>query len=151
MPQKKDKFDIFVEELQQEIIDKELTDFNEYVVNLYHNPKNWGKPASFTISYSYLGPRKKTMEFYLTIKEGIIKKANFFTDGCGATVATGSQTTLLIEGKTIQYAEKLKTEEINSALQGLPEDHKYSLELAVNALRNLIVQYKTKRDQTDIK
>ncbi len=146
MAQNEDSFDKFVKELQQEIIDKEVSDFNEYIVKLYHNPKNWGKPPNFTISYSYLGPRNKTMEFYLTIKEGIIKKANFFTDGCGATVATGSQITMLIEGKTIEYAEKLKPEEINHALQGLPDDHKHSLELAVNTLRNLIVKYKSKRN-----
>ena len=145
MPQKEESFDKFVEELQQEIIDKEINDFNEYIVNLFHNPKNWGKPSNFTISHSYKSPRKKTMEFYLTIENGIIEKANFFTDGCGATVATGSQTTLLIEGKTVDYAEKLKPEDIDRALYGLPEDHKHSPELAVNTLRNLIVKYKNKR------
>lgn len=144
MPQKEDNFDSFVEELQQEIIDKEVSDFNEHIVNLFHNPKNWGKPSNFTISHSYLSPRKKTMEFYLTIKDGIIEKANFFTDGCGATVATGSQTTLLIEGKTVEYAEELKPEDIDKALQGLPKDHKHSLELAVNTLRILILKYKSK-------
>jgi nitrogen fixation NifU-like protein len=86
------------------------------------------------------------MEFYLTIQDDIIKDANFFTDGCGATVATGSQTTLLIEGKSLEYAENLKPEDINLALKGLPEDHKHSLDLAVNTLRNLIVKYKAKRD-----
>ena len=84
------------------------------------------------------------MEFYLTIKEGIIKKANFFTDGCGATVATGSQTTMLIEGKTIEYAEKLKPEEINNALQGLPEDHKHCAELSVRTLQRSLEKYKSK-------
>ena len=146
MPQNEDNFDDFVENLQQEIIDKEIDDFNEHIVNLSHNPKNWGKPSDFTISNSYIGPRKDTMEFYLTIDNGVIKKANFFTDGCGATVATGSQTTLLIDGKTIDYAEKLKLEDIDLALKGLPEDHKHSLELAINALKKLIMKYKTKED-----
>ena len=145
MPQKEEDFDKFVEELQQEIIDKEVNDFNEHIVNLFHNPKNWGKPSNFTISHSYLSPRKKTMEFYLTIKNGIIEKANFFTDGCGATVATGSQTTLLIEGKNIEYAEKLKPEDINDALHGLPEDHKHCAELSVRTLQRSIEKYKYKK------
>ena len=144
MPQKEEDFNSFVESLQQEIIDKEVSDFNEHIVSLFHNPKNWGKPSNFTISNSYLGPGNDTMEFYLTIEDGIIKNANFFTDGCGATVATGSQTTLLIEGKTVEYAEKLKPGDIDHALLGLPEDHKHSLELAVMALRNLIEKYKKK-------
>jgi len=144
MPEKEEDFDSFVEQLQQEIIDKEVNDFNEHIVNLFHNPKNWGKPSSYTISQTYLGPRKDIMEFYLTIEDGIIKSANFFTDGCGATVTTGSQVTLLIEGKPIEYAEKLKPEDIDRALLGLPKDHKHSLELAVTTLRSLIEKYKKK-------
>ncbi|MFX0075621.1 MAG: iron-sulfur cluster assembly scaffold protein, partial [Candidatus Hermodarchaeota archaeon] len=110
-----------------------------------HKPKNWGKPSNFTISHSYTGPRNDKMEFYLTIENGIIKKANFFTDGCGATVATGSQTTLLIEGKPIEYAQNLKKEDLDRALHGLPDDHKHSLELAVNTLKNLIMKYRNER------
>ncbi|MFX0047941.1 MAG: iron-sulfur cluster assembly scaffold protein [Candidatus Hermodarchaeota archaeon] len=144
MPQTEDSFDNFVEKLQQEIIEKEINDFNENIVNLSQNPKNWGKPSSFTISNSSKGSHKEMMEFYLTIDNGIIKKANFFTDGCGATVATGSQTTLLIEGKSLEYAENLKSKDINLALNGLPEDHKHSLELAVNTLKSLIRKYKSK-------
>ena len=143
MPQDEKEFDKFVEELQQEIIDNEVSDFNEHIVNLSHNPKNWGKPSNFTISHSYMDSRNDTMEFYLTIDKGIIKQANFFTDGCGATVATGSQTTLLIEGKSVEYAERLEQEDIDRALCGLPEDHKHSLELAVKTLKNLIAKYKS--------
>jgi nitrogen fixation NifU-like protein len=142
MPLEEDDFDKFVEELQQEIFDREINDFNEHIVNLSHNPINWGKPSKFTISHSNKGPANDTMEFYLTIENGIIKKANFFTDGCGATVATGSQTTLLIEGKKIEFAEKLESEDINKALHGLPEDHKHSLELAVKTLKNLMMKYR---------
>ena len=144
MPQDEDDFDKFVEELQQEIFDREIHDFNEHIVNLSHSPENWGKPSNFTISHSDKGPRNDTMEFYLTIENGIIKKANFFTDGCGATVATGSQTTLLVEGKSLEYAESLKADDIDIALKGLPEDHKHSLELAVKTLKNLIKKYKSK-------
>jgi len=146
MPQSEENFNKFVEKLQKEIVDKEIQDFNEQIVKLFHNPKNWGKPANFTISHSCKGEKKDTMEFYLTIQDGMIKSANFITDGCGATIATGSQTTILIEGKSLEYAENLKTEDIDIALKGLPDDHKHSLELAVNTLRNLIAKYKSKRN-----
>ena len=144
MSQNKENFDRFVDKLQKEIIDKEIHDFNEHIVKLFHNPKNWGKPANFTISHSCKGEKKDTMEFYLTIQDDMIRSANFFTDGCGATVATGSQTTILIEGKSLEYAESLKTEDIDLALNELPDDHKHSLELAVNTLRNLITKYRSK-------
>ncbi len=146
MSHNRENFDKFVDKLQEEIIEKEIRDFNEHIVKLFHNPKNWGKPANFTISHSCKGEKKDTMEFYLTIQDDMIRSANFFTDGCGATVATGSQTTILIEGKSLEYAESLKTEDIDLALKGLPDDHKHSLELAVNTLRNLIEKYKSKRN-----
>ena len=146
MPQGEEDFDNFVEKLQKEIVDKEIHDFNEHIVNLFHNPKNWGKPANFTISHSCKGEKNDTMEFYLTIQDDIIKSANFFTDGCGATVATGSQTTILIEGKSLKFAESLKPENIDLALNRLPEDHKHSLDLAVTTLRNLIAKYKSKKN-----
>lgn len=62
------------------------------------------------------------MQFFLKINGKIIEKANFITEGCGASVAIASQTTLLIESKSLDYAKTLKPEDINEALKGLPED-----------------------------
>jgi len=137
-------FNKFVEKLQKEIIDKEIQEYNEYIVNLFHNPKNWGKPAEedMSISQSFTGPCGDTMQFFLKINNGIIEKARFITDGCGASVATASQTTQLIEGKTLEFAESLKAKDIDEALKGLPEDHKHCAELAVRTLKRAIDQYK---------
>ena len=137
-------FDEFVKKLQKEITDKELEDYNEYVVNLFHNPKNWGKPPEEEISvwHAYEGPCGDTMQFFLKIKDNIIEKANFITDGCGATVAAGSQTTLMIEGKPLNFAESLVPEDIDKALKGLPEDHKHCAELSVRTLQRSIEKYK---------
>lgn len=137
-------FDEFVKKLQKEINDKELEDYNEYVVNLFHNPKNWGKPPEEEISvwHAYEGPCGDTMQFFLKIKDNIIEKANFITDGCGATVAAGSQTTLMIEGKPLNFAESLVPEDIDKALKGLPEDHKHCAELSVRTLQRSIEKYK---------
>jgi len=145
--QKKDPFDDFVDNLQQEIIGKELEDYNEYIVELFHNPKNWGKPSEeeISVSQTYLGPCGDTMHFYLKIKDDVIEEAHFITDGCGASVATASQTTLLIKGKSIEFAKKLEPEEIDEALKGLPEDHKHCAELSVRTLRRAIDQYEKKK------
>ena len=140
----KDDFDKFVDDLQKEIIDKELENYNEHIVKLFHNPKNWGKPTDedITVSQSYKGPCGDTMEFFLKIKNNKIKKAYFITDGCGASVATASQTMLLIEGKSLDFAESLKPRDIDNALKGLPDDHKHCAELAVRTLKQAIDKYK---------
>ncbi len=140
------KFDEFVENLQKEIINKELEDFNEYIVKLFHDPKNWGKlnEEETTVQEAYRGPCGDQMTFYLNIKNDIIQKAQFITDGCGASVATGSQTMMMIEGKGVEEAEKLTPEDIDAALQGLPEDHKHCAELAIRTLRRAIEKYNKK-------
>ena len=143
-----DEFDEFVKKLQEEILNKELEDFNEKIVELFHNPTNWGKPLEedITVSQTYKGPCGDTMQFFVKIKDNIIEKANFITDGCGASVATGSQTMLLIEGNSLEYAKNLNPEDIDNALEGLPEDHKHCAELAVRTLRRLIKKYKNNKN-----
>lgn len=140
----KDEFDKFVDELQQEIYEQERKDYNDRIVNLFHNPQNWGKPPDeeIDIDQEYRGPCGDLMQFFLKIEDGIIKKASFVTDGCGASVAAGSQTTLLIKGKTIDEAEKLTPEDIDNALNGLPDDHKHCAELSIRTLRRAINKYK---------
>ena len=137
-------FEEFIKKLQKEITDKELEQYNEYVVQLFHNPKNWGRPKEekISITHAYEGPCGDTMQFFLMINNNIIEKANFITDGCGATVAAGSQTTLMIEGKSLDFAEGLSPEDIDKALKGLPDDHKHCAELASRTLKHAIEKYK---------
>lgn len=140
----KDKFDNYVENLQKIIYEEEIKEFNERIVKLYHDPKNWGKPldGDITISKTYEGSCGDSMSFFLKIKNNVIEKANFLTNGCGASVATGCQTTLLIENKSLDDAEKLKPEDIDAALNGLPESHKHCAELAIRTLKRAIEDYK---------
>jgi len=140
----KDDFDKFAEDLQKEIMEKERENYNEHIIKLFHNPKNWGKPQEEDIStwHAYEGPCGDTMQFFLKITDNIIKKANFITDGCGATVAAGSQMTLLIKGKSLEFAEKITPEDLDKALKGLPEDHKHCAELAVRTLSRAINKFK---------
>ena len=140
----KDNFDKFVEELQKELMEKELQDYNKTIVNLFHNPQNWGRlpETEVSVSQTYKGPCGDTMQYFLNIENDIIKKASFITDGCGASVATASQTTMLITDKSIDYAEQLTAEDIDKALDGLPEDHKHCAELSASTLHRAIIKYK---------
>ncbi|NVM35013.1 MAG: iron-sulfur cluster assembly scaffold protein [Candidatus Lokiarchaeota archaeon] len=139
-----DNLDKWVEEIQKEIIEEEIKRYNKYIVELLQNPKNWGKLKDEEISawHAYEGSCGDTMQFFLKINKDIIEKANFITDGCGATVAAGSQTTILIEGQTLEFAEKLKPIDVENALGGLPDDHKHCAELAVKTLKRAIEKYK---------
>ncbi|MFX1234615.1 MAG: iron-sulfur cluster assembly scaffold protein [Promethearchaeota archaeon] len=140
-------FDDFVDKLQKEIMQKEIEDFNEYIVKLCHDPPNWGRPLNnnVTISHSGLDQHKNLVEFFLWIEGEKIIKANFITDGCGVTVAVASQITLLIEGKTLEYSNSLTVDDIDKALHGLSEDHKKHADLIINILKELILKYRDSR------
>ncbi len=139
------KFDDFVKNLQKEIIQKEIYDHNEKIVELFHNPKNWGKPPNEEITT--LEERRDEekgyfMGLYLKIENDLIIKASFITDGCGVMVATGSQLTIIITGKSVDFAENLKPDYLINALTGLPPDEIYCINLAINTLKSAIKKYK---------
>ncbi|TXT59286.1 MAG: NifU-like protein [Promethearchaeota archaeon] len=146
----KDNFDKFVEDLQKEIIEKEIEDYNERIVELFHNPKHWHQTTDedFIVESKYKGTCGDLMQFFLEIDENdIIQKATFITDGCGASVATGEQTALMTEGKSLEEAEKIFPTQIDQALNGLPQDHKHCASLAVRTLRSAITKYRNSRSK----
>jgi len=138
----------YLQQLKENIDENELDEYNDYIIDLFEKTKNWGKPSRDEISVSqrFRGPCGDSMKFFLNIKNGIIKKARFITDGCGASVATASQTTLLIEGKSLNKAKKLTAEDIDSSLGGLPIDHKHCAELAIKTLNRALKQYENQYD-----
>ncbi len=142
------KFDEFVKKLQKEIFQKEIEDHNEEIVNQCYNPQNWGKPEKEEITVFEErrgGPKQYFLGLYIKIENDIITKANFRTDGCGVMIATGNQLTLLIEGKSIEFAENLKAEDIDNTLKGLPEDEIYFADFVIETLKDIIEKYKLKQ------
>jgi len=143
----KQNFNEFVDNLQKEIIKKEIKDHNKKIVDLFHNPYHFGKLPEDEITIvkeQKGGPKGYFLRLHLKIENNLIMKAFYETDGCGVMVATGSQLILLIEGKSIEFAEKLNHEELNDALMGVPYDEIYCIDLAIDTLRSLIEKYKKK-------
>ena len=140
----KENLDAYAQILEKLIKKDNLKIYSKNVVDLIHNPKNWGKlfEADLTISESYIGPCGDMMEFFLKINGDIIEKATFITDGCGATVAVASQATLLIKGKPLSYIDKLGSDEIIKSLGGLSKDHKHCAILAVKTLKKAAFKFK---------
>ena len=138
------------EKTQESFLAEEKEEYNEYIVNLFNNPKNWGELAEEDISvwHAYEGPCGDTMQFFLKIRNNTIEKIHFVTSGCAASIAAGSQTTILVEGKPLEFVETLKPEDIDNALGGLPDDHKHCAELALRTLVRSIEKYHYLQNRT---
>ena len=73
--------------------------------------------------------------FYLRVRDGRAVDVRFQTYGCGPTIAAASVATELAAGRAVEDLATLKAQEIEDALDGLPEDRKHAAEVAAGAMR----------------
>ena len=130
-----------IEELQEKIENDEEVDFSKKVINEYRNPSNFGILENPGAVGKIKGPCGDTMEIMLKIKNNRIKSVRFLTDGCGTSIACGSMLTKIVKDKTIDEVNIITSQDLNRALDGLPENHVHCTVLAVNTLRKAIDSY----------
>jgi len=126
----------------------EIVNLDElYLTALEHaeNPRNMGPLENFNGHARITGPCGDTMEFWIQVQEGKIKKVSFITDGCGPSIASGSMTTCLAEGKTVDEAKSISQKKVLEALEGLPEESQHCALLAANTLKAACDDYLKKQ------
>jgi nitrogen fixation NifU-like protein len=106
-----------------------------------NDPHNMGKLENFNGHARITGPCGDTMEFWILVKEAIIRKVSFITDGCDPSRACGSMTTCMAEGKTVAKAKQISQQDVLKALEGLPKDHEHCALLATNTLKAACEDY----------
>ena len=105
------------------------------------NPRNYGMIEKADGHARIKGPCGDTMEFWLRVQEDKLGRVSFITDGCGSSLACGSMTATLAEGRSIEEVLALGQEEILGALGGLPDEFEHCALLAVNTLHEACINY----------
>ena len=121
--------------------------YSEKVMDHFQHPRNVGEIENAS-GVGTVGNAKcgDIMRIYLDIDDnGIIQDVKFKTFGCGAAIATSSIATELVKGKTIDEALQLTNIAVAEALDGLPPVKMHCSNLAADALKSAIVDYKKKR------
>ena len=85
------------------------------------------------------------MRIEIQVKDNMIADIKFKTFGCIAAIATTSMLTELAKGKTLEEAEKITNQDIAKELEGLPPLKMHCSNLAANALKKAIEDYKSKQ------
>lgn len=85
------------------------------------------------------------MWVYVKVKGNRIKDIKFKTFGCVAAIATSSMLTEMAKGKTIDEAEKITNNDVADALKGLPSTKMHCSNLAADALRDAIADFRKKQ------
>ncbi len=125
-------------------------DYNKEVMKHFLQPKNQGRlknpdgvgkvgnPQCGDIMHVYIKVGKKG-------KNEIIKDIKFETMGCVAAIATSSMITEMAKGKTLREAEKISRNDVSKSLKGLPPIKEHCSNLAADALRKAIEDYKRRK------
>jgi len=86
----KNPVDNFVDKLQEQIFEETRAAYGEEVFSRWQNPKFMGRMKNASCLGRITGKCGDSMEIYLRIRNDHVEEANFFADGCGASVACGS-------------------------------------------------------------
>jgi nitrogen fixation NifU-like protein len=120
--------------------------YSKKVIEHFQNPRNVGEIENASGVGTVGNPScGDIMKMYILVEDGVITDVKFQTFGCGAAIATSSITTAMVKGKTIEEAEKLTRNDIAGALDGLPPIKMHCSNLATDALKAAIEDYRARQ------
>jgi nitrogen fixation NifU-like protein len=120
--------------------------YSEKVMDHFMNHRNVGEIENAD-GVGQVGNAKcgDIMKMYLKIENDVIVDAKFKTFGCGAAVATSSMATEMVVGKTVEEALKITNKAVAEALDGLPPVKMHCSNLAEEAIKAAIDDYRRKK------
>lgn len=121
--------------------------YNETVMDHFQNPRNTGEiePASGIGSVGNPACGDVTKVF-IKVEGDRIVDIKFKTFGCAAAIACSSMTSEMVIGKTLAEAGRLTRDEVAAALHGLPPEKIACSNLAPDAVRAAIEDYRARSD-----
>jgi nitrogen fixation NifU-like protein len=127
-----------------------MEEYSQKVMDHFMNPRNVGVIEDADAIGEVGNPRcGDIMRMYLKIKNNVIEDIKFQTFGCGAAVATSSMVTELVKGKTLEEALKVTKMDVADALDGLPPIKMHCSNLAEEAIRSAIENYRKKNEKKE--
>jgi len=119
--------------------------YTEIVKDHFFNPRNVGEIRDAdgvgTVGNPTCGD---VMTIYIKVKDEIIIDIKFKTFGCAAAIATSSILTELAKGKMLDEALEITRDDVANELGGLPAIKLHCSNLAADALREAIKDYRKK-------
>ena len=121
-------------------------EYSDKVMDHFANPRNTGRienpSGQGTVGNPTCGD---LMTIYIDVDDNdVIQDIKFETFGCGAAIATSSMITEMAVGMPIEDALKIYRNDVADELDGLPPVKMHCSNLAADALRAAIDDYKQK-------
>ena len=124
--------------------------YSEKVMDHFQHPRNVGEIENASGVGTEGNPTcGDLMTIYIKVEDNIITDVKFKTFGCGAAIATSSMITEMAVGKTIEEALEISRNDVADELEGLPPVKMHCSNLAADALRAAIADYKMKQAEKE--
>ena len=91
------------------------------------------------------------MKITIRVRNDRLEDVKFQTLGCGAAIATSSMITELAKGKTLEQAAGISRDDVAGELDGLPAAKMHCSNLAADALRKAIENYRERTKTRETK
>jgi NifU-like protein involved in Fe-S cluster formation len=121
--------------------------YSPTLVDHFLNPRNAGMmrgpDATGEGEYKDCGDLARV---FLRVHDGRVAEARFQAYGCGPTIAAASALSELITLRPVDDLLHLKPEEVERALDGLPDDRKHAADVVTEAARGAARDWLTRRD-----
>jgi nitrogen fixation protein NifU and related proteins len=120
--------------------------YSEQVRAHYANPRNAGsveEPSGKAIVRSPID--SDTVLITLRIDSGVIQDVKFKCMGCAVAIACSSMATEMVMGQTVEQAYQIREQDVADALGGIPEYKMRCSNLAPEAIRKAIEDWRERR------
>jgi nitrogen fixation NifU-like protein len=123
--------------------------YSQKVRDHYTNPRNVGsvdEPSGRAVVRSPVD--SDTVLITLRIENGVIRDAKFKCMGCAVAIACSSMATEMVLGQPVEQASHLNEQDVADALGGIPEYKMRCSNLAPEAIRRAIEDWRRKDETT---
>ena len=132
-------------DVYQTEIEDGVTGYSDTPLSVVANFRNGGAPEGFN-AQSMVGKSKRgevALRLFAVIDHDTrtFVRAGFKTRGCLAVTGCASVVCSMLEGCTFDEALAITTDDVKTALDGVPVDKVYTIHFAIEAVRALIGDY----------
>jgi nitrogen fixation NifU-like protein len=118
--------------------------YNATVLDHFQNPRNIGEiPDADGIGVVGNPACGDVMKVFIRVSNGRLVDVKYKTFGCAAAIACSSMASELVMGETLENAYNLTREDVANALNGLPPEKMACSNLAPDAIRAAIENYRS--------
>ena len=113
--------------------------YSEQVRAHYTNPRNAGSVEHASGKAIVRSPvDSDTVLITLRVEDGVIQEVKFKCMGCAVAIACSSMATEMVQGKPVDEAARIREQDVADALGGIPEYKMRCSNLAPEAIRRAI-------------